>query len=335
MMDEFYRLKPGETVENVLRYNSAAVVLSDLGSDFNFTAGATRKIAFSISNYDAPAPAARLRVSLEDERGSEIFSAETAAADIAFGKLSALGAFDIKFPQSEFPQKYLLKADFAGGGVKASNEWELYAFPKPETPAAGNVRMVENISKDELLKAMAAGERVLLLGAGPFKSLKSTYRIGLAGRPSGDLATVIKPGHPALAGLPHEGFCGWQFRRLMEGGASVQLEAGIPFDPIIDVASSAKFVIRQASLFEYRVGEGRLLVCSFKFNDGDPAAIWLKARLAAYAASESFSPALKLEMEQLRAVIDAPLLSGSVNDNRARNPADSSSNVRAGRFARP
>ena len=335
MMDEFYRLKPGETVENVLRYNSAAVVLSDLGSDFNFTAGATRKIAFSISNYEASAPAARLRVTLEDERGSKIFSAETGATDIAFGKLSALGAFDIKFPQLELPKKYLLKADFTGGDVKASNEWELYAFPKPETPAAKNVRIVKNISKDELLKAMAAGERVLLLGAGPFKSLKSTYRIGLAGRPSGDLATVIKPGHPALAGLPHEGFCGWQFRRLMEGGASVQLEAGIPFDPIIDVASSAKFVIRQASLFEYRVGEGRLLVCSFKFNDDDPAAIWLKARLAAYAASESFSPALKLEMEQLRAVIDAPLLSGAVNDNRARNPADSSSNVRAGRYARP
>ena len=34
MMDEFYRLKPGETVENVLRYNSAAVVLSDLGSEY-------------------------------------------------------------------------------------------------------------------------------------------------------------------------------------------------------------------------------------------------------------------------------------------------------------
>ena len=87
--------------------------------------------------------------------------------------------------------------------------------------------------------------------------------------------------------------------------------------------------------FKGRVGEGRLLVCSFQFNDDDPAAIWLKARLAAYAASESFSPALKLEMEQLRAVIDAPLLSGAVNDNRARNPADSSSNVRAGRYARP
>ena len=121
----------------------------------------------------------------------------------------------------------------------------------------------------------------------------------------------------------------------MEGGHSVQLEAGVPFDPIIDVASSAKYVIRQSSLFEYRVGGGRLLVCSFKFDDADPAAKWLKARLVGYAASGDFKPEIAITPAQLAAVIDAPLLSGAVNDNRARNPADSSSNVRADRHARP
>jgi hypothetical protein len=135
--------------------------------------------------------------------------------------------------------------------------------------------------------------------------------------------------------MPHEGFCGWQFRRLMEGGHSVQLEAGVPFDPIIDVASSAKYVIRQSSLFEYRVGEGRLLVCSFKFGDSDPAAKWLKARLVEYAASGDFAPAHAITIAQLKAVLEAPLLTGAKNDNRARNPADPSSNVRADRYARP
>ena len=35
------------------------------------------------------------------------------------------------------------------------------------------------------------------------------------------------------------------------------------------------------------------------------------------------------------AVVDAPLLSGAQNSNRARNPGDPSSNVRAGAFAQP
>ena len=182
---------------------------------------------------------------------------------------------------------------------------------------------------------MGRGERILLLGAGPFKSLPTTFRIGMAGRCSGNYATVIKAGHPALEGLPHGGYCGWQFRRLMEDGKAVQVEAGVPFDPIIDVASSVKFVIRQAALFEYRVGEGRLLVCSFNFDGNDPAAAWLKARLIAYAASPAFAPAQSLTPGQLRAVIDAPLLRADIDRNRARNPNDPASGVRADQFAQP
>ena len=129
--------------------------------------------------------------------------------------------------------------------------------------------------------------------------------------------------------MPHEGFCGWQFRRLMQNGAAVQLEAGVPFDPIIEVASSDKYLIRQAMLFEYKVGEGRLLVCSFAFGANDPAAAWLKARLEAYAASDAFNPKQSLTPDQLRAVIDAPLFSAEVNKNVALNPDDPASYVKS------
>ena len=336
MMDEFYRLKPSETVGNVLRYNSAAVLLADLGSDFNVTAGETKTVAFSVSNYEADAPAAKLYVTLENEAGEKVFSEERAAGEVVNGKLTPLGSVALKMPASDMPRKYLLKAAFACGAVKAVNEWELYAFPKvAEKPAPANVRVVEKIGEEELVAALAKGERVLLLGAGPFKSLPTTYRIGMAGRCAGNYATVIKPGHPALEGMPHEGFCGWQFRRLMEKGNAVQLEAGVPFDPIIDIASAVKCPIRQAMLFEYRVGEGRLLVCSFKFGKDDPAAAWLRDRLVAYAAGPSFEPVHGITPRQLHDVINAPLVSGAKNQNRARNPGDPSSDVRAGAFAQP
>lgn len=146
---------------------------------------------------------------------------------------------------------------------------------------------------------------------------------------------MIKAGHPALEGLPHEGFCGWQFRRLMEGGKAVQIEADVPFDPIVDVASSVKCVVRQAALFEYRIGEGRLLVCSFRFAESDPAATWLKDRLVAYAASDAFEPTREISPEQLHAVVSASLVSGAADANRARNPQDPSSSVRAGDLAQP
>ena len=393
MMDEFYRLKPGETVENVLRYNSAAVLLADLGSDFNVTAGEKKRVKFSISNYADEVSNGILRVSLvachagggfnaearnrtlarasasrtacgrgicasgarvcsepsraqasaerrrEAEHGVEVWKREGACPHAPCGELTSLGEFEVEVPTDEMPRKYLLRAQLVGGQATAENEWEIYAFPHSSTPpllhSSTTPRVVSDISRDDLVAAMERGERVLLLGAGPFKSLPTTYRIGMAGRTSGNYATVIKAGHPALKGFPHEGFCGWQFRRLMEGGRAVQLESGVPFDPIIDVASPVKFPIRQAALFEYRVGAGRLVVCSFAFGAGDPAAAWLRARLEEYAAGDSFEPSESLTAAQLRDVIDAPLLSGAQNSNRARNPGDPSSNVRAGKVAQP
>ena len=344
MMDEFLRLKPGETVENVLRYNSAAVVLSNLGSDFNVVAGKKKRVKLSVSNYADDAKDATLRVSLvewgtgngERGTGNGEWGTEIKIGDVPCGGIADLGEFDVPFPASGKPRKYLLRAEFYGSAVKAANEWEMYSFP--DIAAAFQplrTRVLRDISLDDLLAAMERGERVLLLGAGPFKSLPTTYRIGLAGRCSGNYATVIKVDHPALADMPHEGFCGWQFRRLMEGGRAVQLEANVPFDPIVDVASSEKCPIRQAALFEYRVGEGRLLVCSFAFKDSDPAAAWLKRRLIEYADSDKFEPSGKLTATQLRAVAEAPLRTGEANSNKARNPNDPSSLVRAGANAEP
>ena len=359
MMDEFYRLKPGETVENILRYNSAAVLLSDLGSDFNVRAGGKKRVKFSISNYDDEARDATLRVSLvacpegggfnaerqrsrEAEKWSEVWKRESACPHVPCGELTRLGEFDVEVPASEMPRKYLLRAQLACGRSAVENEWEVYAFPKhagrrteDKGRTTGAVRVVSDISRDDLVAAMEHGDRVLLLGSGPFKSLPTTYRIGMAGRTSGNFATVIKDGHPALEGMPHGGFCGWQFRRLMEGGRAVQLEAEVPFDPIVDIASSVKMPIRQAMMCEYRVGEGRLLVCSFAFAEGDPASEWLRARLVDYASGDSFEPAARLDAVQLRAVVDAPLLSGELNRNLARNPNDPSSDVRAGPLAQP
>ena len=341
MMDEFYRLKPGETVENVLRYNSAAVLLCDLGSDFNVTAGEKKSITFSVSNYDRKMTRPELRADLVDETGKLVSGGCAELLDVPNGQVSTLKTIDYRIPALDVPRKYRLRATLSDGVVRCANEWEIYAFPKSGEAASSplydgkGLRVVTDISEPDLLAAMARGERVLLLGAGPFRSLPTTYRIGMAGRCAGNYATVIKAGHPALRGMPHEGFCGWQFRRLLEGGRAVQLESAVPFDPIVDIASSVKFVIRQAMLFEYRIGAGRLLVCSFNLADGDPAAKWLRERLMAYAASDEFMPGRELTAAQLHEVLNAPLLSGARDGNRARNPQDPSSAVRADKFAQP
>ena len=328
-------------MENVLRYNSAVVLLCDFGSDFNVTAGEKKTVTFSVSNYARKMTRPELLANLVDESGEIVPGGCAELLDVPNGRVMKLKVIGYRIPESDVPRKYLLRATLSDGTTKCANEWEIYAFPKNGEVASSplqkqnGLRVVTDISEKDLQMAMARGERVLLLGTGPFKSLPMTYRIGMAGRCAGNFATVIKTGHPVFDGLPHDGFCGWQFRRLMEGGRAIQLEAEVPFDPIVDVASSVKCVIRQSALFEYRIGAGRLLVCSFRFDEADPAAEWLKNRLVAYAASAAFEPAQAISSEQLHTVVSAPLVSGAADANRARNPQDPSSSVRADDLAQP
>ena len=320
LFDEFYRMKPGESFENVLRYNAAAVLLCDLGADFVFSAGATKRVGFKVSNYDVSAKGGTFRLTLETPDGKVVLSSERQVGALPKGEVKDLPGWDVVFPAETKPRKYWLKASLAAGELRAENRWEAYAFPKPATVDVSSVRVMKRrTTKAELLTALAAGERVALLGEGPFNALPvNSFRIGLAGRSSGNYATVVKD-HPALGDFPHEGYCGWQFRRLFEGASAIQLEGDVPFDPIVDIASSVKVVIRQALLAEYRVGKGRLLVSGFKFHDDDSAGAYLKSQLLAYAASDRFEPQQAITPEQLASVIDAPIVTGSVDTNRAND----------------
>ncbi|MCQ2393247.1 MAG: hypothetical protein MJ249_03080 [Kiritimatiellae bacterium] len=337
MMDEFYRLKPGETVANVRRYNSPAVLLADLGSDFTVEAGTEKRIAFSISNYARDFADAQLTVSLVRAAGGQsVWTRTFPCGTVLNGCLSALAGCQVNVPASTVPVKYFLKAQFSAAcGATVENEWELYGFPKTTAPKAANVRVVSEISRADLLAALTRGERVLLFGAGPFRSAGTSFRSTLAGRSNGHVATVVKKGHPALAGLPSEGYCGWEFRRLLEGGRAAQLEGPVPFDPIVQMVTPARFPIRRAALFEYRVGGGRLLVCGLNVQGKTPAQMWLRNRLVAYAASDAFDPVDKITVNDLARLLDVPTVRGKKNANLATNPNDPSSAVRAGTQARP
>ena len=337
MMDEFYRLKPGETVENVRRYNSAAVLLANFGSDFTVTAGTEKGVRFSISNYDRDFAEAELMVALvRAADGKAVWEKRIACGAVPNGRLSKLADCAVRVPATSAPVKYLLKAQLvAADGTAAANEWEVFGFPNAVVSEPKNVRVATQISRADLLAALAKGERVVLLGPGPFKSEGTSFRSTLPGRNSGHVATVVQKGHPALEGMPCEGYCGWEFRRLIENGRAVQLEGPVPFDPIVEMVTPERFPVRRAALFEYRVGKGRLLVSGFNMKGSAPEQVWLRNRLVAYAASDAFAPKDALSVQDLERLLNVPRVVGKPNNNLANNPYDPSSVVRAGANAQP
>ena len=321
MMNEFYELKPGETVRNVRMYNSSTVLLTDLGTNFVFTAGTELVFGIYTSHFGGcDLQNAQLHVRLT-MAGKLLESRHITVDSITNGDISKLHDFRAMMPQLAEPAALNLYVTLESGDTYAENEWELYLFPQTrEDP--GSLLVFEDASAETVTDALRSGKDVLLFGKTPFVSLPTSFQMSLAGRTNGNLATVIAD-HPALAGMPHEGFCGWQFRHLLEGGSAVCFEdQTIPFDPIIEVASSHKYAIRQGILFEFNALGGRLLVCGFHFDVADPAAVWLKAGLIRYANSDAFAPVHELSEAQLDYLIHGKVLKAAENANRAFNPND-------------
>ena len=125
MMNEFYELKPGETVRNVRMYNGETVLLTDLGKQANFASGDVLRFAVYASHYgksavhDAPLT---VRLFLE---GKVIFRSSVIPDQLKTGGVSRLHTFDIPLPTVEKPGAMKLSVTLDGDTLFAENEWEL------------------------------------------------------------------------------------------------------------------------------------------------------------------------------------------------------------------
>ena len=322
MMNEFYELKPGESVRSVRMYNSPTVILSDLGLDVNFVSGQELCVGLFASHYgDTDLIDGQLSVKLL-QNGKALWEKTQTIRPVANGTVGKLADLTFQLPKSDLPEAYMLSVTLTCGNVFAENEWELYAFPKQADASVGDLVVSDGMEEAELIRLLKAGADVLFLGNSPFNSNPTSFQIALAGRTSGNLATVIYD-HPITEQMPHEGFCSWQFRCLLEGGQAVCFnDSSLPFEPIIEVVSTHKFVIKQAALFEFRAYSGRVLVCGFRFSAEDPFAHWLKNELIAYASSDAFMPKITLDEQQLHTLIHSQQVQVEANTNFAVNLND-------------
>ncbi len=333
MMNEFYELKPGESIENVRRYNADTVLLADLPECVNFFAGSKVDIPILVSNFAEPLEKATLTIHLADE-GEIHLRKEIRLGFVKVGGVSELYQLRCQLPKCEKPTELKLTVRLDGGNVSAENKWSLYVFPKVAKISKTDKRVAEkvihqsglhvseNMDVDTLWQNLWNGEKVLLFGPGPFTCVETSFQISVAGRTNGHLATVIRD-HVLMEDFPQEGYCGWQFRGMMNGGKSVVLDLPkADYAPIIEIASSYKNAHREALLFEYQVGKGKLLVCTLNLSENDPAALWLKEKLIQYAMSEAFEPKERLGFAELAALCEGEGVLQGINDNEALNKND-------------
>ncbi|MBI4024339.1 MAG: beta galactosidase jelly roll domain-containing protein [Verrucomicrobia bacterium] len=329
ILNEFYELKPGESAADVRRYNGESVLLLDHDNHRNYLAGAPFHAMLRASYFgknEARQGTISWRVISGDGRILEQGGWKTRT--VHPGEVRDLGLIRFRMPPAPTPTRLTLHVEWSDRQYRLDNEWHFWTFPrvtKIETPVAADpvlrkrfheagfgtrkiwsgqttIRLVSALT-DSILRFLKTGGRVLLLGDGNLPSLPTSFQMAVAGRVRGNLATVIRD-HPLMNRFPHEGFCDWQFYSMLEGGRAIVFDdRSLPFDPILEVVSSFKIIVKQAALAEFKAGAGRLLICSLNLNPRDPGAMHLLESMTRYAASDRFEPQTGIAMETLGRII--------------------------------
>ncbi len=333
LLNEFFEFKPGDTLECVLQYNGESVLLLDNAKRHIFRCGESFDVPVMTSLYGgANLRNGRLTWRLLD--GEEpILDGALENLEAPDGKVAEVGNIALTWPKVDTPRNLVLEVALRGSGYNIANHWDFWVFPMRKAPdvfAAADgaafkllqyrypgirttveapeaaLRIVRTLTEADV-DHLAAGGDVLLLGTGPFPANDTRYQIGVAGRAHMNFATVIKE-HPALKHVPHEGWCDWQFSRLLESGKCVEFNKfPVEFDPIVEVVSSYKYIRLQASMWEARTDGGRIFTVSFNLEMDDPATVALMDGVLEYVQSDAFRPEISMSVDE----VIKPLLEGN------------------------
>ena len=185
------------------------------------------------------------------------------------------------------------------------NRWSVFVMEAE--PKAYAVPATVTMTDDPAvaMKALEFGGRVIYTGrsAGAVRGRFVPVYWSTAYFPIYDpcamIGTWFDEDHPAFAEFPTEDWMDRQWRTLTDA-ALVHEAKGLPSDfrpiamPVPDIHLSRLF----ATLFEVRVGKGRLLVCGYPIDRADSLEVLqLRRSILGYVASERFTPATAVGSE--------------------------------------
>ena len=227
--------------------------------------------------------------------------------DIPTGKTSPLGT--MRLILDGWPTG---KMNFEVTVGRFSNSWDFWIYPPKTDPIdTTNVVIADRLDAG-VQEALDAGKNVLLLA--DTSTVKSNVPSGFSsifwntawtsGQAPHTLGILCKPKHPAFKYFPTEYHSNWQWWDLVTGSKAMILDSLDPaIRPVVQVVDDWVTNRRLGLVFEAKVGNGKLLVCSIDLKtdlDKRPVARQFLYSLEKYIIGKEFSPRNSVSIESLK-----------------------------------
>lgn len=217
-------------------------------------------------------------------------------------------------------------------GTPYRNDYSLWIYPAADKEVAPSEDICVTDDLDAHLKYLTEGGKVLWFPSkdkhkdqtvgGLFQTDYWNYRMFRTicenlDRPvsPGTLGILTDLGHPALADFPTEFHTNWQWFPIIKQSYPMILDRlSDDYRPIVQVIDNVERNHKLGLLFEFKVGNGKLLVCmsDLKAVQDKPEARQFYRSILEYMESSAFAPSYSLSAKDLQDLFTAKVKTGEM-----------------------
>ena len=120
------------------------------------------------------------------------------------------------------------------------------------------------------------------------------------------MGALLKDKHPMFKYFPTEFYTNWQWWDIISNSRTLVLEGTSKnFRPILQVIDTYDRCLKEGTIFEARVGKGKLLMVAIDFEkdiENRPASQQLLFSIKQYMSSNEFNPVQDISIETVKAL---------------------------------
>lgn len=306
-LDVFYDSKKITTPEAFRMHHDSTVPLLRIPK-FVWSTQETFNAQIQLAHYGSAPLTDGLYWKIKDGSNRVLDSGKIQAATYAVGTSTLLERFNSSFKTITTPQQLTIEVGL--NNHAQLNRWNIWVYPPVvPTSASSSIECVNRLDQSAL-NTLASGGSVLLdaskLGTEVTADLLSFYPLYWSltffpGQGKNTIGMILQDKHPVFESFPTQSHSDWQWQSVSKGARAFYIndfpESYKPMaQPVDDFHRNNKL----ASIFELKVGKGKLLICGFDLSDTlNLPAQHLKQSLFNYMESTAFAPTYALPVSRL------------------------------------
>ncbi|MDR0743535.1 MAG: beta-galactosidase, partial [Tannerella sp.] len=235
--------------------------------------------------------------------------------DLPLDNCIPVGNIDVSFAQVKDAAQLVVSVQVKDTDIR--NQWNIWVYPA-EKRSIGKLPYIASAFDANVTDRLHKGESVLLISpkGTVLQDKGGDIAVGFSGifwntawtrnQAPHTLGVLCDSGHPALSSFPNEGYSDYQWWDIVsECDAMVLNDFPADFKPVVYLIDDWFKNRKLGLLFEARVGNGKLMVCSADLDkdlEKRPAAAQFKQSILEYMASGKFNPQQEVKAELIRSL---------------------------------